>query len=72
MQPVESVQICSPTKENPLLLPKPRRPDIVPPQLDVQDSLHRRQDLLVRSRGASLEVGHDGLCGVALRREVLL
>lgn len=58
---------------HPLLLrPKPRRPDIRPPQLNAQHPLHRRQDLLVRRRGPALEIRDDRGGRVALGRQVLL
>lgn len=41
-------------------------------ELDVEDTLHVGEDLLVGSGSATLKVGNDGLCGVALGGEVLL
>lgn len=55
-----------------LLRPKPRRPNIRPPQLDTEHPLHGAQDLLVGRRGPALEIGNDGRGRVALCREVLL
>ena len=55
-----------------LLLPEARRADVVPAQLDAEHLLHGREHLLVGRGGAALEVGDDGLRGVAARGEVLL
>lgn len=41
-------------------------------QLDVEDPLHGTQHLLVGGSSAPLEIGDDGLCGVALGGQVLL
>lgn len=55
-----------------LLRSKPRRPNIRPPQLNPQHSLHRRQNLLIRSRATALEIRNDRGGSVALCRQVLL
>lgn len=41
-------------------------------ELDLKDTLHSAQDLLVRGGGAALKVGDDGRGRVAACREVLL
>lgn len=41
-------------------------------ELDVEDTLHVGEDLLVGGGGTTLKVGNDGLGGVALGGEVLL
>jgi hypothetical protein len=59
---------------NPLLLlrPKPRRPNIIPPQLNTKDLLHRPENLLVWHRRSPLKIRHHALRRVALRSQVLL
>lgn len=49
-----------------------RLTDIVPPQLHIQHSLHRRQQLLVGSSGSPLVVLDDSHSGIALSRKLLL
>ncbi|KAI6752701.1 hypothetical protein HG530_013453 [Fusarium avenaceum] len=41
-------------------------------QLDIEHPLHGAEHLLVGGGTASLEIGDDGLCGVALGGKVLL
>lgn len=55
-----------------LLRPKPRRPNIRPPQLNTQHLLHRSQNLLIRRRAPPLEISNDRGGGVALCCEVFL
>jgi hypothetical protein len=55
-----------------LLRTKSRRTNIAPPQLNTQNLLHARQDLLVWSRRSALEVRDDTLRRVALGRQILL
>jgi len=55
-----------------LLRTKLRSANIAPPQLDAQNPLHARQDLLVRGSGAPLEISDDARRRVALGGQVLL
>jgi hypothetical protein len=63
----------TPPPHPPLLLrPKPRRPNIRPPQLNPKYLLHGPQNLLIRRRTPALEISNDARGGVALCREVFL
>ena len=55
-----------------LLGTKPWRTNITSPELNTQNLLHRRQDLLIWGCRSTLKVGYDTLCGVALGRQILL
>ena len=69
---VPKPQCISPPATLLLLRTKSRRTNIASPQLNPQNLLHRRQDLLVRGRRSALEVRNDTLGRVALGRQVLL
>lgn len=55
-----------------LLRTEPRSTNITSSQLDTQDLLHARENLLVRHSRSSLEISHDALGGIALRCQILL